>query len=261
MRLLMIDNYDSFTYNLVQLFGEFDVDVQVFRHDRISLDQIARLRPHWICISPGPKDPEHAGISKAVIRRFASTVPTLGVCLGMQAINEVFGGITCRAPEPRHGKRSLVRHGGLGIFSGVPSPFEAARYHSLQVIVRSPVLLALAHAEDQVVMGLQHREWPLCGVQFHPESFMTQYGMELIANFLSLHPAWLAPTAGGKQADRFPRVGRLTAIAPRPVGTGAAPGLAGCRAARPEPGHGQWPRTSPRVAGEPGFQCGYSQGG
>jgi anthranilate synthase component II len=208
MRLLMIDNYDSFTYNLVQLFGEFDVEVEVFRHDRITLEEIAARQPNWLCISPGPKDPAHAGISKAVIRRFAASVPTLGVCLGMQAINEVFGGVTCKAPEPRHGKRSQVHHGGRGIFAGVPSPFEVARYHSLQVIIQSPLLMALAHAEDGVVMGLQHRAWPLCGVQFHPESFMTAYGVELVANFLRLQPCWHIPPTLRLREDRFPRMTR-----------------------------------------------------
>jgi len=195
MRLLMIDNYDSFTFNLVQLFYEFDVDVRVFRHDAIGLDEIDALRPTWICISPGPRDPAHAGISKAVVERFGPTVPTLGVCLGMQAINEVFGGRTVRAPVPVHGKRQQVFHNGRGIFAGVPSPFWAARYHSLCVDVTSADLEVLAHTADRVVMGLQHRQWPIWGVQFHPESFLTEHGRALAANFLRLDPQWAAKEA------------------------------------------------------------------
>jgi len=208
VRLVMIDNYDSFTYNLAQLFYEFDLEVEVYRHDQIGLVEIEARRPDWICISPGPKDPAHAGISKAVIAHFAPSVPILGVCLGMQAINEVFGGITRKAPEPRHGKRSLVYHAGLGIMAGLPTPFVVARYHSLQVIMNTDALMPLAHAEDGVVMGLQHRHWPLCGVQFHPESFMSEFGWELAANFLALQPRWRAarpPAPAGD--DRFPRVG------------------------------------------------------
>jgi anthranilate synthase component 2 len=208
VRLVMIDNYDSFTYNLAQLFYEFDLEVEVYRHDQIGLEEIEARQPDWICISPGPKDPAHAGISKAVIAQFAPTVPILGVCLGMQAINEVFGGVTRKAPEPRHGKRSRLFHDGLGIMAGLPTPFVVARYHSLQVIMHTDALMPLAHAEDGVVMGLQHRHWPLCGVQFHPESFMTEFGWELAANFLALQPRWGAvrpPAPAGN--DRFPRVG------------------------------------------------------
>lgn len=190
MRMLMIDNYDSFTHNLVQLFYEFDLEVLVFRNDQLTLSQIERLCPDWICISPGPKDPAHAGISKAVIQHFASTVPILGVCLGMQAINEVFEGLTLRAPEPVHGKRSRIDHNGCGVFFGLPSPIWAARYHSLQIDIRSSHLLPLAQAPDGVVMAIQHKQWPLCGVQFHPESFLSEYGYELTANFLAFHSEW-----------------------------------------------------------------------
>lgn len=190
MRMLMIDNYDSFTFNLVQLFYEFDLEVLVFRNDQLTLSSIELLRPDWICISPGPKDPAHAGISKAVIRRFAAAVPILGVCLGMQAINEVFGGATIRAPEPVHGKRSRIDHKGCGVFCGLPSPLWVARYHSLQIDLRSSHLLALAEAPDGVVMAIQHKQWPLCGVQFHPESFLSEYGHELTANFLAFHAEW-----------------------------------------------------------------------
>ncbi len=187
MQLVMIDNYDSFTYNLVQLFYEFDLDVRVFRHDEITLDAIDAMNPGWICISPGPKDPAHAGISKDVVERFGPRVPILGVCLGMQVINEVFGGRTLKAPVPMHGKRCAVHHSGESIFDGIPSPFQVARYHSLCIDIRSPLLSPLAHAGDGVVMGIRHRSWPLCGVQFHPESFMSEYGYRLVENFLALN--------------------------------------------------------------------------
>lgn len=193
MRLAMIDNYDSFTFNLVQLFLEFDIEVLVHRHDAITLDEIEVLGPDWICISPGPRDPAHAGISKDVIRHLGPRIPTLGVCLGMQAINEVFDGETRRAPLPVHGKRHPVHHQGEGIFAGLPSPFWGARYHSLCIEMKSSDLQVLAHSEEGVVMGIQHRRWPICGVQFHPESFLTQYGSELARNFLRLDPSWSEP--------------------------------------------------------------------
>jgi anthranilate synthase component 2 len=184
MRLVMIDNYDSFTYNLVQLFYEFDLEVLVFRHDEIDLAGIDALKPRWLCISPGPKAPAQAGISKAAIAHFYRRIPILGVCLGHQAINEVFGGVTVRAPIPVHGKRHQVFHAGQGIFRGLPSPFEAARYHSLMAVLHSPELEVTARTEDGVIMGLQHRQYPLHGVQFHPESFLTSHGHALAANFL-----------------------------------------------------------------------------
>jgi|UniRef100_A0A7C5EPZ5 anthranilate synthase component 2 len=186
MRLVMIDNYDSFTFNLVQLFYEFDLEVLVFRHDEVGLGEIQALRPRWLCISPGPKAPAQAGISKAVIARFYQEIPILGVCLGHQAINEVFGGITTRAPLPVHGKRYPVYHDGKGLFRGLPSPFWAARYHSLMAAQVPPELEVTAWTTDQVIMGLRHREYPLHGVQFHPESFLTSYGYELAANFLKI---------------------------------------------------------------------------
>lgn len=219
--MLMIDNYDSFTHNLVQLFYEFDLEVLVFRNDRVTLATIERLHPDWICISPGPKDPGHAGISKAVIRHFAASVPILGVCLGMQAINEVFGGVTIRAPEPVHGKRSRIDHIGCGVFSGLPSPFWVARYHSLQIDLRSSHLLPLAHAGDGVVMAIQHKHWPLCGVQFHPESFLSEYGYELAANFLAFHGGW------SKAPSPAPLSGRCVP-GPTQQGTKEA-SQAGCR--------------------------------
>ncbi|MBM4295960.1 MAG: aminodeoxychorismate/anthranilate synthase component II [Deltaproteobacteria bacterium] len=186
MRLVMIDNYDSFTYNLVQLFYEFDLEVLVFRHDEVSLEGIAALRPQWICISPGPKAPAQAGVSKKVIARFCQEIPILGVCLGHQAINEVFGGVTVQAPVPVHGKRHLVFHTGRGVFRGLPSPLGAARYHSLMADRISGELEVTAWAEDGVIMGLSHRCYPLHGVQFHPESFLTSHGHKLAANFLGL---------------------------------------------------------------------------
>ena len=185
-RLVMIDNYDSFTYNLVQLFYEFDLEVLVFRHDAVTLSQIAALQPDWLCVSPGPKTPAQAGISKAVISHFYKTIPILGVCLGHQAINEVFGGATVKAPVPVHGKRHLVSHSGQGLFDGLPSPFGAARYHSLIALPNSAELEVTARSEDGVVMGLSHRRYPLHGVQFHPESFLTDHGYALAANFLKL---------------------------------------------------------------------------
>jgi len=186
MRLVMIDNYDSFTYNLVQLFYEFDLEVLVFRHDAITLEEIEALKPRWLCISPGPKAPAQAGVSKLVIAHFYRKVPILGVCLGHQAINEVFGGATVRAPVPVHGKQSQVFHQGSGLFAGLPSPFAAARYHSLMAAPDSPELEVTARSEDGVIMGLSHRRYPLHGVQFHPESFLTSHGRELAANFLRL---------------------------------------------------------------------------
>jgi len=185
-RLVMIDNYDSFTYNLVQLFYEFDLEVLVFRHDAVSLSQIAALQPDWLCISPGPKAPAQAGISKTVISHFYQSIPILGVCLGHQAINEVFGGATVKAPVPVHGKRHQVIHGGQGLFAGLPSPFGAARYHSLMALPNSEELVVTARSEDGVIMGLSHRRYPLHGVQFHPESFLTDHGYALAKNFLRL---------------------------------------------------------------------------
>jgi anthranilate synthase component 2 len=218
--MVMIDNYDSFTYNLVQLFYEFDLEVLVFRNDQIELAQIEGLNPDWICISPGPRDPAHAGISKAVVERFGPEIPTLGVCLGMQVINEVFGGRTLKAPVPVHGKRSRVDHLGRWIFEGIPSPFWAARYHSLCVEIRSDSLCANAFSEDQVVMGIQHLFWPLHGVQFHPESFMTEHGLELVDNFLALHPKWHRVTGQWTRnpGNQFPRLRNVVAAAIDSVG-------------------------------------------
>ena len=185
--LLVIDNYDSFTYNLVQMFLPYDLAVQVLRSDRVSLAEVARLDPAYILISPGPKDPRRAGISVALIRSFYRRIPIFGVCLGMQCINEAFGGQTIRAPVPMHGKISLVRHCREALFTGLESPFKAARYHSLAsapVRVNGLELRVTAISEDGVIMGLSHCRYPVHGVQFHPESFLTENGTILIHNFL-----------------------------------------------------------------------------
>jgi len=186
MRLVMIDNYDSFTYNLVQLFLEFGLDVRVFRNDQTTVERIREIDPDWICVSPGPRGPEHAGVSKSVIGQLGPSIPILGVCLGMQAINEVFGGRTRPAPVPVHGKTSLVVHEGTGIFSNIPSPFRVARYHSLCIEIGSDEILPLAVTPEGISMSIRHREHPVFGVQFHPESFMSQYGFELVENFLRI---------------------------------------------------------------------------
>lgn len=187
-RLLVIDNYDSFTYNLVQMFLLYDLDILVFRSDMLALNQVLAFKPDYLLVSPGPKDPAHAGISIPIIREWHRRIPILGVCLGMQCINEVFQGRTVRAPLPRHGKVSAVHHDGQALFTGLPSPFTAARYHSLMVEVHSRALAVTARSDDGVIMGLSHSEFPLHGVQFHPESFMTASGFELVENFLRLGP-------------------------------------------------------------------------
>jgi anthranilate synthase/aminodeoxychorismate synthase-like glutamine amidotransferase len=185
--VLVIDNYDSFTYNLVQYLGELGAEVCVRRNDEIALDEIAALRPERIVISPGPGDPEDGGISNEVIRAFGPTTPVLGVCLGHQCIGHVYGGIVGRAPRLMHGKTSSVYHNGQGLFNGVPSPFKATRYHSLIVEEPLPESLAVtAFTRDGEVMGLQHREYPVVGVQFHPESILTEHGKRILQNFLNI---------------------------------------------------------------------------
>lgn len=229
-RLLVIDNYDSFTYNLVQMFLPFDLEIIVRRADKITVKQASALAPDYLLVSPGPKDPDHAGISKEAIRYFHDKIPILGVCLGMQCLNEVFGGVTKRAPVPVHGKTDMISHKGHGIFRGMPTPFAAARYHSLviepatslkvaepaPVIIKStcsaPFLKSTDHApltdvteadshleavepyspaitvtawnSEGLIMGVELKGFPVFGVQFHPESFMTQKGEILIQNFL-----------------------------------------------------------------------------
>lgn len=184
--LLMIDNYDSFTYNLVQMFMGYDLGITVRRSDKISIEQVEGMAPDYIVISPGPKAPAHAGVSVALIKRFHTAVPILGVCLGMQCMNEAFGGSTVRAPIPVHGKTSLIEHTGEGIFAGIPSPFAAARYHSLAALVPANGLPVTARTDDGVIMGLSHPFCRVHGVQFHPESFLTEHGSILVENFLSL---------------------------------------------------------------------------
>jgi para-aminobenzoate synthetase component 2 len=189
--ILMIDNYDSFTYNLVQYLGELGADIRVARNDQITIAEIERLSPEKVVISPGPCTPREAGISCDVIRHFAGRVPLLGVCLGHQCIGEVFGGEVVRAAALFHGKTSLIYHDGKSIFHGLPRPFEATRYHSL-VIRREtlPDCLELsAETDDGVIMGVRHRELSIEGVQFHPESILTHEGKRLLANFLSQAPA------------------------------------------------------------------------
>ena len=187
--LLMIDNYDSFTYNLVQYFGELQQDVVVFRNDEISLDEVAALDPAHIVISPGPCTPNEAGISVPLIRRFAGEIPILGVCLGHQSIGQAFGGKIVHAKRVMHGKVSIIHHGGQGVFNGLREPFEATRYHSLVIERESlPEVLALtAWTDDGEIMGVRHKTLAVHGVQFHPESILTQFGHELLRNFVNVH--------------------------------------------------------------------------
>jgi anthranilate synthase component 2 len=187
--LLMIDNYDSFTYNLVQYFGELKEEVVVFRNDQISLDEVEALAPARIVISPGPCTPNEAGISVPLIERFAGKVPILGVCLGHQSIGQAFGGRVVHAQQVMHGKVSSIHHNHQGVFRGLQEPFAATRYHSL-VIERASLPAALeitAWTEDGEIMGVRHKSLAVEGVQFHPESILTQYGHELLRNFLQLH--------------------------------------------------------------------------
>ena len=184
--LLLIDNYDSFTYNLVQYLGELGADVHVHRNDAIGIEQIAAWEPSAIVISPGPCTPNEAGISVPLIQRFAGRIPILGVCLGHQAIGQAFGGKIVRAGRVMHGKVSPVTHDGRGVFAELPSPFTATRYHSLAIErTTMPACLAItATADDGEVMGVRHREWPVEGVQFHPEAILTEHGHALLRNFL-----------------------------------------------------------------------------
>jgi len=186
--VIMIDNYDSFVYNLVQYLQELGQEVRVFRNDRVTLEEMEALSPSHIVISPGPCTPDEAGISLAAIKHFAGRIPILGVCLGHQAIGQAFGGRVVRAGRPMHGKTSLVYHDGTGIYRGLPNPFAAARYHSLLVERETlPDCLTITAQTDQgEIMGLRHREYPVEGVQFHPESILTMVGKKLLANFLTL---------------------------------------------------------------------------
>ena len=189
--LLMIDNYDSFTYNLVQYLGELGERVSVYRNDRITVADIMEMSPRRIVISPGPCTPNEAGVSLALVERLAGRVPILGVCLGHQCIAQAFGGRVVHAHATMHGKTSLIRHGGGSVFRGLPSPFEATRYHSLVVdpatLPECLAVTARARSEDgraDEIMGIQHRRWAVSGVQFHPEAILTRFGHRLLANFL-----------------------------------------------------------------------------
>lgn len=186
--ILVIDNYDSFTYNLVQEMGELGADLCVARNDQISLAEIRAMTPSHIVISPGPGDPDDAGISMDVIREFGAATPILGVCLGHQCIGQVYGGVVHRAPQLMHGKTSQIYHKGDPLFTGVPSPFVATRYHSL--IVEEGTLpddlSVIAFAETGEIMGLRHKQHPVVGVQFHPESILTKFGMRMLQNFIGM---------------------------------------------------------------------------
>ncbi len=186
MHIILLDNYDSFTYNLYHLLSEFTTSITVVRNDEVGIDDITRMQPEFICLSPGPKDPAHAGVCKEVVEFFAGKTPILGVCLGMQCINEVYGGKTVHAPEPVHGKTSDVYHDGSGMYKGIPSPHKAARYHSLRVKIESGDLIPTAHTDDRIVMALRHKTLPVFGVQYHPESFLSEYGKELLANIFGM---------------------------------------------------------------------------
>ena len=190
--LLMIDNYDSFTYNLVQYFGELGADVKVYRNDRVSIEEMEKLRPERLVISPGPCTPNEAGISLEAIRHFAGRIPILGVCLGHQSIGQAFGGRIIHARQVMHGKTSAIHHRDIGVFEGLENPFQATRYHSLVIEKESlPACLEItAWTEDETgeldeIMGVKHREYAIEGVQFHPESILTRHGHDLLRNFLA----------------------------------------------------------------------------
>jgi anthranilate synthase component 2 len=185
--LLMIDNYDSFTYNLVQYFGELGEEVRTFRNDEITLEEIAAMKPDRICLSPGPCSPKEAGICIALLQHFAGKLPLLGVCLGHQAIGEAFGGNVIRAKQVMHGKTSSIAHTGVGVFQNIPSPYTVIRYHSLAIERASlpDCLEVTAWTEDGEIMGVRHKELDVQGVQFHPESILSEHGHLLLKNFLT----------------------------------------------------------------------------
>ncbi|MFN4258495.1 MAG: anthranilate synthase component II [Gemmataceae bacterium] len=192
--IVLIDNYDSFTYNLVQRLGELDprIALQVFRNDQITVDEVAALQPTHLIISPGPCTPREAGVSNAMIQHFAPLIPVLGVCLGHQCIGHVFGGEVIRNYRVMHGKTSLIYHDEQGVFHGLSNPFEATRYHSLVIrreTFHHPDFLITAWTDENEIMGVRHRVWPLHGVQFHPESFLTTEGPRLLRNFIDMRPA------------------------------------------------------------------------
>ncbi|MBU3709870.1 MAG: aminodeoxychorismate/anthranilate synthase component II [Burkholderiaceae bacterium] len=185
--LLMIDNYDSFTYNLVQYFGELGEDVRTYRNDEITIEAIEQLNPSRICISPGPCTPHEAGISVAVLKHFAGKLPILGVCLGHQSIGAAFGGKVIRAQQVMHGKTSPIKHTGVGVFKNLPSPYTIIRYHSLAIARDSlpDCLDVTAWTDDGEIMGVRHKQFPIEGVQFHPESILSEHGHALLQNFLN----------------------------------------------------------------------------
>jgi len=184
--LLLIDNYDSFTYNLVQYFQQLNQDVRVFEHDKINLNQIEKLAPQYLVISPGPKSPIDAGISLAAIQEFHKHIPILGICLGHQCMAQVFGGKIIPAPEIMHGKTSSILHNYQGIFKNIPNLFKATRYHSLAVDVESlPTCFSIDAWAKDTIMAISHRQYPLFGLQFHPEAILSEYGLQLLENFLT----------------------------------------------------------------------------
>jgi anthranilate synthase/aminodeoxychorismate synthase-like glutamine amidotransferase len=200
--ILLIDNYDSFTFNLVQFFGDLGAECEVWRNDALSVDQVMAKQPEAIVLSPGPCTPNEAGICLDVIRAAAGKIPLFGVCLGHQAIGQAFGGHVIRAPVPMHGKVSPVSHGNSDVFEGLPSPFKATRYHSL-IVERETlpeVLVPTAFTEDGLIMGLRHRSLPIFGVQFHPESIASEHGHTVLGNFLALARGTNTPSA--RPADR-----------------------------------------------------------
>ena len=193
--ILVIDNYDSFTYNVVQELGELGADLTVHRNDKITVDEIRRLAPERIVISPGPGFPIDAGLSLDVIRQLGAQIPLLGICLGHQAIGEAYGGLVVHAPELMHGKTSMIYHEGDTIMSDIPNPFEATRYHSLIVQEETlpDCLMVTARTATGEIMGIRHKQHPVIGVQFHPESILTYHGMQMLGNFLSYQPMELMP--------------------------------------------------------------------
>jgi anthranilate synthase/aminodeoxychorismate synthase-like glutamine amidotransferase len=188
--ILVIDNYDSFTYNIVQEMGELGAEIQVVRNDQVTVDDVRALRPSHIVISPGPGFPKDSGISPQVIRELGPTTPLLGVCLGHQAIGEVFGGVVTHAKRQMHGKISMMHHDDDPLFRGLPNPFQATRYHSLIVEAETlpPDLIVTAWTDEQEIMGLRHKHYPIVGVQFHPESILTTNGIQIFRNFLAMMP-------------------------------------------------------------------------
>jgi anthranilate synthase component II len=208
--ILLIDNYDSFTFNLFHYLGGLGAEVAVYRNDKITVDQAMRMRPEAIVLSPGPCTPAHAGICLALISAAAANIPILGVCLGHQAIGQAFGGAVVRAPVPMHGKLSLIRHKSEGVFRGINGPFKATRYHSL-IVQRTGLpteLSVTAETDDGVIMGLAHRSLPVHGLQFHPESIASENGHVILRNFLDLATAW-----NGAQGRTSARDNTLAAVA------------------------------------------------